>query len=233
MARALLDGLRTPEYDERYIQSISHSPKCQASASEERTGTMPPRRYSMEVRSEQAARTRERILDAALASYRERGIASTSLQAVARRADVSAATVLNHFGSADELARVVVGRLADALRVPDDREWPEQGRTQRVRRLVGEMFAFYDRSAPWFEIFRSELGHDPALREGEGAFWQSIGELYSRVFGDALADDRVRGAAFGLTHPGTFTSLRDSGLSLEDASELVAEALVRLLPNGA
>ena len=63
--------------------------------------TMSPRRYSMDVRAEQAARTRERILDAALESYRERGIGSTSLQAVARRAHVSAATVLNHFGSAD------------------------------------------------------------------------------------------------------------------------------------
>ena len=81
----------------------------------------------------------ERILDAALESYRERGIAATSLQAVARRADVSAATVLNHFGSADELARVVVGRLSDAIRIPDDREWTEHGRNRRVRRLVSEM----------------------------------------------------------------------------------------------
>lgn len=190
---------------------------------------MAPRRYSMEVRAEQAARTRERILEAALESYRERGITATSLQNVARRADVSAGTILNHFGSAGELARVVVGRLTDAIRIPDDREWAERGRKQRVRRLVREMFAFYDRSAPWFEIFRSELGRDPALREGEGAFWQSIAELYARVFGDALEVDRVRGAAFGLTHPATLTALRDAGLSLNDASELVADSLLRLV----
>ena len=57
--------------------------------------------------SADSAATRERILDAALACYRERGIGATSLQAVARRAEVSAATVLNHFGSAEELARVL------------------------------------------------------------------------------------------------------------------------------
>lgn len=186
----------------------------------------------MELRAEQAARTRERILDAALASYRERGIAATSLQAVARRAAVSAATILNHFGSADELARLVIKRLSDAIQIPDDREWTERGRELRVRRLVREMFAFYDRSAPWFEIFRTELGHDPALREGEGAYWRTIGELYARVFGDALDVHRVRGAVFGLTHPGTITALRSAGLSLHDASELVADALVRLLPQG-
>jgi len=190
---------------------------------------MSPRRYSMTVRAGQAAQTRERILDAALAGYRERGIGGTSLQAIARRADLSAATVLNHFGSADELARVVVGRLTDALQIPDDREWTERGRPRRLRRLVREMFAFYDRSAPWFEIFRSELGVDPALREGETAFWQEIRDLYTRVFGATLDDDRVRGAAFGLTHPSTFTALRASGLSLDDATELVTDTLLRLV----
>lgn len=194
--------------------------------------TMSPRRYSMDVRAEQAARTRERILDAALESYRERGIGSTSLQAVARRAHVSAATILNHFGSADELARVVVGRLADALRIPDDRDWAERGAQERVERLVREMFAFYDRSAPWFEIFRSDLGQDPSLREGEAGFWRAIGELYGRVFGEALGIERVRGAVFGLTHPATWTALRQSGLSHDDASALVTDTLVRTLGRG-
>lgn len=190
---------------------------------------MSPRRYSMEVRAGRAARTRERILDAALDTYRDTGIGAASLQAIARRAEVSAATVLNHFGSADELARVVVARLTDTLRIPDDRDWPERGRPQRVRRLVREMFAFYDRSAPWFEVFRSDLGKDPVLSDGEAAYWQAIGELYGRVFGAALGVERVRGAAFGLTHPATLTALRGAGLALEDAADLVADTLVRLV----
>lgn len=190
---------------------------------------MTPRQYSMEHRAAQAARTRERILDAALACYRERGIAATSLQAVARRAGVSAATILNHFGSGEELARVVVGQLAEDLQVPDDGDWTEPGRNPRVRRLVQEMFAFYDRSAPWFEIFRAELNVDPVLREGEAAFWQAIQDLYRRVFGDALNDQHVRGAVFGLTHPATVTALRASGLSAEAAAELIADTLIRAL----
>ncbi len=188
-----------------------------------------PRKYSMEHRTALAARTRERILDAALACYRERGIGTTSLQAVARKAEVSAATILNHFGSADELARVAVGQLAQTLEVPDDSDWPERGRTPRVRRLVQEIVAFYDRSTPWFEIFRAELGVDPVLREGEAAFWQAIQDLYSRVFGDALSDPHVRGAVFGLTHPATVTALRTSGLTPDGAAELIADTLIRTL----
>lgn len=190
---------------------------------------MTPRQYSMEHRAAQVARTRERILDAALACYREHGIGATSLQAVARRATVSAATILNHFGSAEELARVVVRRLTQALHVPDDSDWDEQDRTPRVRRLVREMFAFYDRSAPWFEIFRPELNVDPVLRDGEAAFWQAIQDLYRRVFGDALNNPRVRGAVFGLTHPATVTALRDSGLTPEDGADLIADTLIRTL----
>lgn len=183
----------------------------------------------LEVRAAQTAQTRERILDAALATYRERGIGATSLQAIARRAGVSAATVLNHFGSADELARVVVTQLTDSLHIPDDREWAERGRAMRVRRLVREMFEFYHRSAPWFEIFRPELGVDPVLREGEAAFWQAIEDLYSRVFGTAINNQRVRATVFGLTHPATVTALLDSGLGLDDAAELIADTLTRSL----
>lgn len=190
---------------------------------------MAPRRYSMTTRSADAARTRERILDAALSEYRERGISATSLNAIARRARVSAATVLNHFGSADEVAREVINRLTGTLRLPDDREWKVRSRDARVRRLVAEVFEFWDRSAPWFEVFRAELGDVPALRDGVTQFWQSFGELYGRVFGPMLTDDQTRGAVFGLTHPATFTAMRESGLSVEDASKIVADTLVRIV----
>jgi AcrR family transcriptional regulator len=183
----------------------------------------------MTTRAADAARTRERILDAALAEYRERGISATSLNAIARRAGVAAATVLNHFGSAEGVAEAVIDRLQGSLRLPDDRKWGVRARDARVRRLVREVFAFWDRSTPWFEVFRAELGDVAVLREGVEEFWTSLAELYARVFGAALEDGRIRGAVFGLTHPTTFTALRESGLSVEDAAELVADSLVRLV----
>ena len=188
---------------------------------------MTPRRYSMSVRAKQAAQTREKIMDAALGCYREAGIGATSLQAVARRAEVSAATVLNHFGSADGLVRIVIERLSADLRVPDDTGWQEKGRRARVERLVREMFEFYERSRPWFDIFRPELNVDPALRDGEAGYWLAISQLYARVFGEALGDDRVRGAVFGLTAPSTFVALRDAGMTVADAAALIADTLNR------
>jgi AcrR family transcriptional regulator len=178
-------------------------------------------------RAEQTERTRARIIKAALALYRERGIGATSIQEVGRRAVVSPATVLNHFRSADALARAVVEEIGRSLRLPDDREWIDvHSQDARIRRLVSEVFAFYDRSTPWFELFRRELGTVPVLREGERRFWSRIQDVYARMVGPALKDARVRGAVFGLTSPATLGALRQTGLTVEQASALIGDVLV-------
>jgi len=185
-------------------------------------------------RAEQAARTRGRIVKAALALYRRRGIAATSIQEVGRRAEVSPATVLNHFRSADALAEAVIAEITRSLRLPDDREWADaRSQDARIRRLVSEMFAFYDRSTPWFELFRGEMGTVPALRAGERRFWGAIEELYSRALGSLLRTARMRGAVFGLTSPATLGALRQAGLSLEQASGLLGDVLAGLIKRDA
>jgi AcrR family transcriptional regulator len=87
---------------------------------------MAPRSYDLGRRATTAAETRRRIIDAATALYRERGVAGTSLAAVAERADVARGTVVNHFGTADGLLGVVVDEVLVAIEVPDER-------TSRVR----------------------------------------------------------------------------------------------------
>jgi AcrR family transcriptional regulator len=191
---------------------------------------MTPRRYSMTRRAERSARTRTRIIKAALALYRRRGISATSIQEVGRRAEVSPATVLNHFRSADALAKAVIAEITRSLRLPDDREWTDaRSQDARIRRLVSEIFAFYDRSTPWFELFRAEMGTVPALRAGERRFWAAIQEVYRRTLGSVLLEARLRGAVFGLTSPATLGALRQAGLSLEQASALVGDVLVGLI----
>jgi hypothetical protein len=88
------------------------------------------------------------------------------------------------------------------------------------------MFTFYDRSTPWFELFRGELGTVPVLREGERRFWRRIQDVYARTVGSVLKDARLRGAVFGLTSPATLGALRQAGLTVEQASVLIGDALV-------
>lgn len=53
-------------------------------------------------------RTRERILDAAAAAFRERGFAATRLSDIAERAELQAPSLYYHFASKEELIEVVL-----------------------------------------------------------------------------------------------------------------------------
>lgn len=53
-------------------------------------------------------RTRERILDAAAAAFRERGFSATRLSDIADRAELQAPSIYYHFGSKEELIEVVL-----------------------------------------------------------------------------------------------------------------------------
>lgn len=79
------------------------------------------RLYRSELRAQQAAATRTRILDATL-RVMARGIASVSMPAVAREAGVSVPTVYRHFGSKEHLLAAIyphVARRVGLDKVPD------------------------------------------------------------------------------------------------------------------
>lgn len=70
-----------------------------------------PRPYRSELRAEQAAETRGRILDAAL-RVMTTGVASLSIPAVAREAGVSVPTVYRHFATKADLLRALYPHAA-------------------------------------------------------------------------------------------------------------------------
>lgn len=185
---------------------------------------MSPRAYSMERRAEQVAVTRDAIIDAATALYRERGIRATSMQEVARRADVAPGTVLNHFRTPETLTRAVLDRIARSLEVPTGTIFRgARSRPERIRRLVAALFDFYDRSSAWFEVFRGEFGTVPILQEGERQFWGAIQGLWSSALSPLPQSGLAWAAVMGLTSPATLGALRGAGLSVAQASEVIGD----------
>ena len=191
---------------------------------------MAPRTYALGKRAAQVAQTRERILDAAAVLFREQGIRTTSMQEVARHADVAPATVLNHFPTPELLIEGVLGRVAETLHVPSSRIF--QGAytvEERLRRLVPAMFEFYDRSNQWFAMYQRERNTVQAIRAAEERFWEAIHTLYAEALGPVMMDERMGPAAFGLTNPGTLGALSAAGMSVGQASGLVTDLLLHLL----
>jgi len=89
---------------------------------------------------------REAILDAARALFQERGMAATTMEAVAARAAVSKMTVYGHFPDKPALLTAVFQRNIRAMRFPDLSERPDLASSCVVLVEFGERLiaaAFY------------------------------------------------------------------------------------------
>jgi AcrR family transcriptional regulator len=113
------------------------------------------RAYDMSNRAAQAAATRDRIRDAAIAVYRERALDGFTLDEVARRAEVTVQTVLRAFGSKDQLVMKALIALSEETqpiklpRVPGD-----------VAEAVTIFFDLYEEVG---DFVIQQLGDEPRL----------------------------------------------------------------------
>lgn len=187
---------------------------------------MTPRAYSQEKRAASAAATRARIREAAIELYRERGIAPTTIVAIAERADVARGTVLHHFGSADGLLDAVLDEFVPGLHSPDEHVQDGIEREEeRVRRYVDAMFRFFVRSEDIWPIVSRDMEH-PVLKAREAEYLSTIGRLYAATFRDLAADRIVAGVVRAYVNYGPLNDLRAAGLSLDELIELVADSLL-------
>jgi AcrR family transcriptional regulator len=190
---------------------------------------MAPRTYSQQRRAETAATTRGRIRDAAVELYRERGVAGTTLRAVAERADVSRGTILNHFQSADGLLESILEEAAAETALPDVRDVEgAANEADRIHRFVDATLRFFDRSAAWWPVFAADMGH-PAVRAREQAYLDVMGRLHVAAFTDLAADRIVAAAVRAFVNYAPFNDLRAGGLSLDEVIDLVAEVLTGIV----
>jgi AcrR family transcriptional regulator len=181
----------------------------------------------MQRRSQRVAQTRERILDAALELFSKQGAHGTTMNEVARRADVSPTTVSNHFATPDSLIEAVITRVIADVQVPDSTIFAgTRSMAGRLRVLTSSMYAFFERTLSWYELLGAELVDVPALARAQAAFWDSIRQLCAR----ALAgndDDLLAKMTAGLLHPATFGALKAAGMSVDEAATVIGEILAR------
>jgi AcrR family transcriptional regulator len=78
----------------------------------------PRRRYHSPLRREQAAATRARILDAALALFRQHGYTATSVRQLADAAGVSVQTLYQSWGSKPAIVEALVRRVKEQINLP-------------------------------------------------------------------------------------------------------------------
>ncbi|MBW1596296.1 TetR/AcrR family transcriptional regulator [Streptomyces sp. JJ38] len=202
-------------------------------------------------RAEKARRTRQRILDAAAGLFTERGWAGTTVEDIARTAEVGVQTVYFTFGN----KRAVLKELLDTVIAGDfdpvatlERPWAREvidapdPAVQLSLQAAGAR-RILQRAAPVLEVVRGAAGADPEV----AALWQTnqeqrhtvqlrFAEALTAKTGGALRDghDAASAADIAVTvlGPETFRLLvAGRGWTPDRWERWAADALVRqLLP---
>lgn len=191
---------------------------------------MAPRKYTLGQRAQTAAATRERIVDAAASLYQEQGVNSTTLQAIAARADVARGTILHHFGGTGGLIDAVAERILVTLELPDERIFDGAAPGEPgLRAYVKAMIEFFQATKGWWAVFVTEMER-PELQAREAAYYDQMARLQAMALGD-LAEDRTVNIVVGsMVHPGTIGGLiwvmEQAGMSPAVIPDAIADVVV-------
>lgn len=191
---------------------------------------MAPRKYDMNKRRTAVEETRRRIVEATLALHLEKGVFGTSWRDIAQRADVSVGTVYKHFPSLDELVPAC-GELVFAITRPPSLEDAPQifagARTleERLRRLISELFDFYERGASYIDTDFQER-QLPAVQEWEAHMRATIEGLTREALLPVGPDERTVHAVSTLTDFSVFKSFMERDIPKKQAEEIMNEILL-------
>ncbi len=116
------------------------------------------RKYRMKRRAESQAKTRERIVDAAIHLHETRGVKETTISEIAERAGVERLTVYRHFPDELSLVRACSGHWFELNPLPDTSTWAGMAdHVARTERALLSLYIHYRRTeAMWNNALRDE-----------------------------------------------------------------------------
>ncbi len=186
-----------------------------------------PRPYNLGRRADAKADTRSRIVAAALAIYRDQGMAGASNLAIARAADVAPATVRNHFPGTQDLARAVFDELLVELSVPTPAIFDGlRSRRERLERLARELADFYERGQPWWQAYEREPELIDAWGGGVDRYYADVETLMRAALADLGSDELAVSVIASVIGPPAFFALRARGLTADEAIDITIDIVL-------
>lgn len=189
--------------------------------------------YTMAVRAEGMAATRDRIVQATLKLALEQAYEDITLAAIADAADVSHQTVLNHFASKENVAAAAAELLGRQTQTARDRATPDD-QPGAIAVLAGEYERFGDANARW-AVTSERLGSLAPLLDRARAGHQA---WLDRIFTDRLPKaPAARRHAIHALHAATDVYTwkllrRDLKLSRADTERIMLDLVYGILGGG-
>lgn len=188
----------------------------------------------MTLRERNRARTRAEIRKQALALFRDQGYAATTVEQIAKAAEVSQSTFFRHFASKEEL--VLRDDYDPALIACFDALPPEMGPLEALRVSMRTVLGTLSPEEQQLELERHRLiMSTPELRgpiledlaNNVELFAQMIGKRVGRPPGDFEVRN-LAGAVLGVVQTAMLTDVTDDGEPMEFFLEHVERALKHL-----
>jgi AcrR family transcriptional regulator len=185
------------------------------------------RTYRLGKRADSQAATRQRILEAATALYEERGMAGTSMLAVATAADVAPGTVRHHFADPQDLAAAVGEALLAEMALPDPSIFAGIGSmAARIERLAVELAALSERGDRWWFVMQREPELARIWSSLQTSFEAQFEALGRAALGPLGTDDEAYAVVATVVGPPTFYALRSRGCDSATARRIGLELVV-------
>jgi AcrR family transcriptional regulator len=130
------------------------------------------RKYELKRRAERQGATRRRIVEATVALHEARGVADTTISAIAERAGVERATVYRHFPDDRSLLTACTGHYLAAHPPPDPASFDQiADPEQRLRAGLAEVYAYHRRTEAMTAKALRDLPQIPMLAEVLASGW--------------------------------------------------------------
>jgi AcrR family transcriptional regulator len=197
------------------------------------------------LRTQQAAQTRHRILDAAALEFEQRGYAGARIDGIAAAAGVAVPTVYKVFTNKVNL---LVGALHQAMAgddaaVIEEQVWfteqlDEPDPERQLRLVARNARRIYERAGRLLDVLRAAAPLDPELLEA----WETIAErrldrgratarsLSAKAKGRLhLSPDETATTLWALTDPQLFATYASGGRTADDYEAWLGDLLCRSL----
>ena len=189
-------------------------------------------KYELKRRAERQEETRRRITEAAVELHSTVGGTQATISEIAERAGVQRRTVYNHFPTEHALLTACMGHYWASNPLPDPTPWEEIDDPEvRLRRALGEVYAFYGRHERLLANFAADAHVNPTVREVAEPYyrhWERMRDILAAAWRASDGRRRLLGAAIDLALDfQTWRTLvrRRGGVGNEQAVELMVETV--------
>jgi len=186
---------------------------------------MKKRKYTLKQRARKQEKTRERIVDAAMALHEEIGPADTTISALAERAGVQRLTVYRHFEDEGAILQACSTKWLGLHPPPDFSAIQAEDPAGLTRAMLAALYAYYQSNERMWSSLYKDVGRSEALEEPMAKFESYLSSMLEALLA-GWRPARSRALRATLTHTlrfSTWQSLYDQGLSRDAVTTLVCD----------